>query len=475
MLPRLKLPFTSRRLAFILLAAALAWHVLLRMVLTLPWADDWIYIGRAPSMSAGLQVAVQRLHTWSARPLSEFTLFITLPASQQLHLPPERLVQPLLLVSYLQGLGLLCWPLLLAPVRRLSYARLTSDATLVALVLLFTLKVDAHDVFFWGAGAVAYVPAFAAILSATVLLALRSELRPVGLAELSILQLSIAALACEWALLPLVLLPLHLYGGSGAKRSMRWHGLSVGVLLAIVGPVYLRRLLTASQITMSPAGQPPFAALAQLATWLDGASWLVLALGALWLLPHASRVPLRLGALLMGVGGGCAIFFGVQSTVAFDQVRYGLVVLFFIVPGALLLLVRATSVWTGLLQPRGWSRLAPAIALFGWLGLFLISRSFRAGLDLAASSPGLSPPRLVMRDIDHRGGVLLAVPPIPGRAVAPDLPPGLWSRRQVRQAIAVMPVGQRYHYKVLDGLLQAHGLQQIRIEPVGTPASKPLQ
>jgi hypothetical protein len=473
----LKCPLTARRLAFVLLAASLALHVLVRMALTLPWADDWIFIGRAPSVPVGLQVALQRLHTWSARPLSELTLFITLPASQQLNLPPERLIQPLLLVSYLQGVALLCWPLLLAPVRRLPYARITGVASLAALVWLFTLRVDAHDVFFWGASAVAYVPAFAAILSATVLLTLNTELRPFGLAELSILQLSIAALACEWALLPLVLLPLHLYKRASYDRSMRWHGLSVGLLLAIVGPVFLRRLQASSQIPLrqiSPAGDSWFGELAPLGSWLGGASWLVLALAALWLLPNASRVPVRLAGLLLAVGAVCALFFGLQTTIAFDQVRYGLVVLFFVVPGSLLLLVRFSAGWISCLQPFCLLRLPRSLVLIGWLALFISSPSFRDGLALASRSPGLSPPRLVVRGTDHQSGFLLAVDHTPGRAIAPGLPPGLWRDSQVLQAIAAQPVGQRYTYKVIAGLLQGYRLRQIWIEPGDVAASKAL-
>jgi hypothetical protein len=463
-------PYLLRWLVLACLAGLIVHHVLLRTALTLPWADDWIFIGRASSVAQGWQVALQRLQTWSPRPLSEFTIFTVLPLAQTLEVLPERLVQPLLLVSHLQALLILYWPLLLAPVRRSGYARLVTTVTLGGLVWLLCLQVDLHNLLFWGAASAAYVPAMAGWLSACCLIVLQFQLRRAGLVELILVQLLLATLACEVALLPLLLLPLAVYRGRHSRHFVLAHMLSFSLMCAVIVPVFLQRASVAGSMGSTPIrqGLPDlFGAWLQLLSWHDWRSWSVLALAGLLVLRSRHSNQWLLACVLLAVAAAEMLFFVLPSGISFDQTRYGLLVLLFLVSGGLLLIVSALAV---VLPPsvRQQMRFLPdAVFSLGWLVLLLGSSQLAQWRGYAAQSPDLSPPRLVHRLNGGQASLRLGADPdpVPGRSISATLPAGVWTREQLRQLIAASPPGQRYPYKVLNGVLTAYRLDRIRFAP----------
>lgn len=471
---RVQAGFTLRWIALACLASVVLHHILLRSALTLPWADDWIFIGRASSIAEGWQVALQRLHTWSPRPLSELTVFTVLPAAQMLHWPPDRMVQPLLLVSHLQALAIMYWPLLLAPIRRLGYTRLVSTVAVVTLVWLFSFKVDLHNLLFWGAAAAAYVPAMAGWLSAGCLIVLRRQLASAGLAELIVLQLVLSALACEVALLPLLVLPLSFYGSRVSRRFVVAHLLSFGLLCGLIVPVFQRRALVAAAIEQ--VGQASsfsatqslvqlYQTALQLGSWLDWRSWLVLVVAAAWIASSRRAQQWRLGCALLAVAVGDGLFFILQSGIGFDQIRYGLLVLLFLAPGGLLLIVAAIDALT----PWRWRQWPPSLleAAFSLscLLLFLGSRQVVQWRGYGSMPLDFSPPQL-LRHHGAGGPVVKLVSyqnPMPGRAISQSLPAGRWSQTRLRALIAKLQPGQRYPYKVLYGVLKAYRLESIEV------------
>jgi len=460
-----------RWLVLACLAALIAQHVLLRTALTLPWSDDWIFIGRASSIVEGWEVALQRLQTWSPRPLSELTIFTVLPLAQTLDVAPERLIQPLLLVSDLQALLIIYWPVLLAPIRLSAYVRLVTTVSLCGLTWLFCLQADLHNLFFWGAASAAYIPALAGWLSACCLIVLQYQLRRAGLAELIVVQLMLATLACELALLPLLLLPLALYRSLQSRRFVFAHMLSFSCACAVILPVFLQRLSAAASMASPQSRQDLsalFAACLELLSWVDWRSWSVLALGGLLILRSRRSRHWSLSCALLAVALVMMLFFVLQSGISFDQTRYGLLVLAFLVPGGLLLTVAVLDV---VLPPfvRPWVRFLPDVA-FGvaWFVLLLGSSQLAQWRSYADRSPDLSPPRLLQGLDGGQASLLLGADPelIPGRSISASLPQGSWTRAQLRQRIAASPPGQRYPYKVLYGVLSAYHLERIRFAPL---------
>ena len=472
-----------------------------------PWADDWIFIGRSATLADAISSIFQRLTTWSPRPGSEPTIFGFLYLARRLGLPPERLITPLLVVTYLQSLSLLLWPALLRRFRNVGYGSLSLSLACLLMAAALMNQHQTDEVLFWGAGAAAYLPTLAAWISCLCSLYLWVITRERAFFFVAVLQSFFGGLFWEVGISGSVLIPstvlllVYLFDPKSREPSGQ------RAVASLLGPVLLSAVVLSVVILPASLKRHQLEAGSNLSL-LEALRWALP-----WPLTHAGHlianhclftVPFvaLLSVLLVSqvrfvaplpagspVQRQALLYCGMAALLESVAIRFCLATSFGaqvvyqqrheVAPSLLLLL--GLSLLLAAAMPPGlvdWIRLKSA-----WVSVAVISVIFTAVLssqsvhaivaDAVQTATGRRPSPIVIAANSSEGIYSLGCKT---HAYADDLPPGAWTQPGLSSRIeAKNSFKEGYKLKILRGIMSGYGIDRLLTAPGGHCDSPEMQ